>query len=147
MDSFFTPFPIPQTEEEAAAFVKPFEDDSSGASSKLVETMFLPGADPIKQERIAASFRQADKTMAIQALRDVIRWLQFDAETRLADLGGRLRNINAEPRSEQKPVRDNVVLVHGVGHFVPQIKPQAFNQALEQIIVELVVQGAETSNL
>ncbi len=134
VDRFYTAFPIPKTDEEAAAFVKPFEDDFAGTNSKFLETMFLPGADPVKKEEIAATFKRADKPMAIQALNDVVRWFRFDANDRLAALDGRLRNINAEPPANPRAVRENVILIPGVGHFIPQMKPAAFNRTLEKII-------------
>jgi pimeloyl-ACP methyl ester carboxylesterase len=134
VDSFYTAFPIPRTDEEAAAFVKPFENDFAGTNSRFLETMFLPGADPVEKEAITAIFMRADKTMAIQALNDVVRWYRFDADGRLASLGGRLRNINAASPANKAPPREGVTLISGVGHFIPQMKPVAFNQALEQII-------------
>ncbi len=137
VDSFYTPFPIPKTDEEAAAFIKPFEDEFVATNSKMVGSMFIAGADPVEKEKITASFGRADETMAVQALKDVVRWFRFDADERLAALGGRLRNINAAIPADQKPAREGIILISGVGHFIPQMKPVEFNQALEKVIIEL----------
>ncbi len=134
VDSFYTGFPIPKTDEEAAAFAKPFEDDFTGTNRKFLETMFLPGADPVKKREIVATFQQANRSMAMQALKDLVRWFRFVAASRLAGLGERLHNVNAAPSVEVTTSDHNITLVPGVGHFVPQMKPQAFNRALAAVI-------------
>ena len=137
VDSFYTPFPVPTTDEEAAAFVKPFEDDFFGTNKKFIETMFHMNADPAKKAKITETFTRADKTMAIQAMHDIVRWFRFDADKKIAQLGKRLRNINADPQGNQTPPHENVVLISDVGHFIPQIKAAAFNQSLDKAALAL----------
>ena len=99
--------------------------------------MFIAEADPVKKEKITASFGRAEETVAIQALKDVVRWFRFDANDRLSALGVRLRNINAVVPADQKPAQEGIIMIPGVGHFIPQMKPAEFNQALEKVISEL----------
>ena len=38
------------------------------------------------------------------------------------------------PTGKEKALHESVVLIHGVGHFVAQVKPDEFNEALNQIV-------------
>lgn len=138
VDSFYTSFVAPTTDEEAAALMKPFEDDFFGTNKKSLETTFHESADPAKKAKIIGKFMQADETLAIQALHEIVRWYRFDADKRLTLIDKRLRNINADLQGDQKPSRENIVLIQGVGHFIPQMKPVAFNQALEKAVSNLI---------
>ena len=137
VDSFYTSFVAPTNDEEAAALMKPFEDDFFGTNKKSLETTFHESADPATKAKIIEKFMQADETMAIQALQEVVRWYRFDADKRLTLIDKRLRNINADLQGDQKPSRENIVLIQDVGHFIPQIKAVAFNQALENAVSDL----------
>lgn len=137
VDSFFTPFPLPKTDEEAAAFMKPFEEDFFPATNSFMEAMFVTNADPEKKAKITETIMRTDETMAIQAMHDIVRWLRFEAAEKLAKLGNRLRNINAAVQDNQKPPHESVELISGVGHFIPQMKAGEFNQVLEQVISTL----------
>ena len=137
VDSFYTSFVAPTTDEDAADLMKPFVDDFFGTNKKSLETTFHESADPAKKTKIIEKFMQADETMAIQALHEIVRWYRFDADKRLTLIDKRLRNINADLQGDQKPSRENIVLIQGVGHFIPQMKPVAFNQALEKAVSDL----------
>lgn len=139
VDTFYTAFPLPQNDEQAAAFVKPFEDDFLATSRGMVNSMFLPSADSKKKSDIMQTVLAANQKMAVSALKDIVRWYRFDAASSLAALGKRLYNINADPGGTATATQPRVVLVANVGHFVPQIKPQAFNQALDGIVKKLSV--------
>jgi pimeloyl-ACP methyl ester carboxylesterase len=54
----------------------------------------------------------------------------------MASLGVPLWNINAEPQ-RNLPAKGNVVIIGDVGHFLPQVRPAEFNQALENILAKL----------
>ena len=139
VDSFYTSFAVPTTDEEAAALMKPFEDDFFETNKKFLETMFQTNADPATKAKIIEKFMQADETMAIQAMHDIVRWFRFDADKRLTQIGTRLRNINANPKGKQQPPREGVVLIKGVGHFIPQMKAAQFNQTLEKVVTDLLM--------
>jgi len=44
--------------------------------------------------------------------------------------------INAAPTGEEKARHEDVMLIPGVGHFLPQIKRVAFNETLGSILEE-----------
>ena len=141
VDTFYTGFPVPKNDQEVAAFVKPFEEDFKGYGGKLLRSMFTPQSDPALIDRISCMFLDADQTMTISALKNLLVWDRRDAPSSLARLDGRLRNINADPKGENQPLDKSVTLIAGVGHFVAQEKPAEFNRALESI-----VQGFESAS-
>ncbi len=134
VDTFRTGSPIPKDDQEAAAFVKPFEDDFKGHGGKFMRSMFTPQSNPALIDRIGGMVSGADQTMAISALKNILAWYRNDAAASFARLGDRLRNINADPKGENKPLDKSVTLIAGVGHFVAQEKPAEFNRALENIV-------------
>jgi pimeloyl-ACP methyl ester carboxylesterase len=134
VDTFYTPFPVPKTDEEATAFVKPFKDDFAGANKAFLETMFMPSADPRAKQKIIDTVLAADPKIALQALKDIIRWYRFEAESSLARLGNRLWNINTDPAGKNQPLNERVRLIAGVGHFIPQVAPKTFNDELRAIL-------------
>jgi pimeloyl-ACP methyl ester carboxylesterase len=134
VDTFHTGFPLPKNDAEAAAFVKPFEDDFKGHGEKFMRSMFTPQSDPALIDRIGGMVLGADQTMAISSIKNIVAWYRRDAAAALARLGDRQRNINADPKGENKPLDNSVTLIAGVGHFVAQEKPEEFNGALENIV-------------
>lgn len=141
VDTFFTGFPYPKTDEEIAGFVKPFEDDFTATTTGMVTNMFAPGTDPALVERAKGVILKADQAMAVEAMYDIFEWNRTQAEASLAALGPRLRNINGDPVAKEAPQHTSVRRVAGTGHFVQMEKPQAFNATLTEIVNEL-----ETAN-
>ena len=141
VDSFYTAFQIPKDPQKAkemvSGFMKPFEDNYSEASAKFMRGFFAPGADPALVERVAKTTLNTDKVMALSAMRNIFGWYQANTPAALDALGPKLRNINADPKAEGKPLHPSVTLVAGAGHFIPQEKPAEFNRALETIVSEL----------
>lgn len=129
VDSFYTPFPIPKTDAEAAAFLEPFAEDFADTSGRMLRSMFVAEADPAKVDSVMALFErtQTDEVIAIQALEDVLRWYRFDKDERLASLGGRLHHVNAALPADEEHAQEGIVWISGVGHFIPQMKPVEFN--------------------
>ena len=68
---------------------------------------------------------------------ELFLWNAEHADEDLTRYAGILYNINAAPTGEETAPNDHVVMVPGVGHFIAQVKPQAFNQALEDIMTKL----------
>ena len=134
VDTFHTGFPLPKNDKEVADFVKPFEDDFKGHGEKFMRSMFTPQSDPALIDRIGSMVLGANQDMATSALKNILTWYQNDAATSFARLGDRLRNINADPKGENRPLNKSVTLIAGVGHFVAQEKPTEFNLALENIV-------------
>ena len=134
VDTFHISFPMPKNDKEVAAFMKPFEDDFKGHGKKFMHSMFTPQSDPVVIKRVDAMVSGVDQTMAIDAIKNIFAWYRSDAAASFARVGDRLRNINADPKGENKPLDKSVMLIAGVGHFVAQEKPAEFNRVLESIV-------------
>ncbi|MGF1493668.1 MAG: alpha/beta fold hydrolase [Microcoleaceae cyanobacterium] len=136
VDTFYTPFEYPDSEEQIATFVQPFEEDFQATSEQLVRSMFTPAADPAVVDSVVTQMGDADQQMAISALSELFEWNVQDAAQDLAKYDSKLRNINGAPTGQEVPLDDSVTLIPNVGHFVAQSKPDEFNQVLEDILAE-----------
>ncbi len=137
VDTFYTPFEYPTSEDDIAAFVKPFETDFRGASDKMLRSMFAPEADPRVIEAIVARFSSGDPSVGVSAMHELFEWNARHAREDLRRFSKRLYNINAAPTGKESAPNPHVVMVPGVGHFIAQVKPEAFDKALEGIIKKL----------
>lgn len=134
VDIFFLPG-LPDSKDGVGEFMKPFEEDFQAASQAFVRSMFLPQADPKLVASIADTMSAANKDMAVSALRNTIGWLIDNTPALPGELAPRLRNINAIYDGEM-PERDDVVTIPEVGHFIAQVRPDAFNRALKKMLSE-----------
>ncbi len=141
VDTFYTPFEYPASQEAIAAFVKPFETNFHGSSNKMLHSMFTPQADPAVVDAIVDKFSDADPKVGISAMYELFEWNAHQAPADLQRFSSILYNINAAPTGKEPPPNAHVVMVPGVGHFIAQVKPVAFNQALEGIIARLTGAG------
>lgn len=135
VDTFYTPFAYPTSEEKIEEFVKPFKDDYAGTTDKMIRSMFTPNADPAVIESMVKQFAGANPDVGMSALYEIFRWKAKNGSDALDGFGQKLRNINAAPKGDEKPLHQGVTLIPGVGHFVAQVKPDEFNRALEDILV------------
>lgn len=136
VDTFYTPFQFPKSEAEIDGFVKPFKKDFSGTSQQLFQSMFTPNVDPELKDSLAEHFADANPEMGISAMYEIFRWNVKNVPDSLERYSNKLKNINAAPNGNEKPLHRSVTLIPGVGHFVPQVKPEEFNAALSRIISE-----------
>ncbi len=136
VDTFHTPFEYPKTEAEIRRFAAPFENDFKGTSESLVRSMFTPGADPETVASIVNQMSVASPDMGISAMYEMFRWRIQNIPSVLDRYSDRLRNINGAPTGQEKPLHESMTLIPGVGHFVAQVKPHAFNSALHRIMAE-----------
>jgi pimeloyl-ACP methyl ester carboxylesterase len=134
VDTFYTPFEYPKSQKDIEGFVKPFKDDFKGTSAKMVESMFTPEADPDVKAAIVKQMSAADQDMAVSAMYEIFSWTAQSGPAGLAKYADKLRNINAAPTGKETALHESVILVPGVGHFIPQIKPNEFNEVLEKVI-------------
>ncbi len=137
VDTFYTPFPYPRDQAGIDAFVKPFEADFEQATGQLIRAMFLPGADPARVDSLVDYFQATDRQMAMSALYQLFDWRMTRETASLARFDPVLRNINAAPTGKEKPLHEGVIMIPRVGHFIPQMRPRAFNRALQSLVVEL----------
>lgn len=107
----------------------------------MLHSMFTPQADPAVIEAIVTKFSSADPEVGVSAMYELFDWNAHQAPADLRRFAGILYNINAAPRGSEPPPNAHVVMVPEVGHFIAQVKPEAFNQALEGIITTLTRTG------
>ena len=134
VDTFYTQFQCPKSEKEIDDFVKPFKNDFKAASEQLMRSMFTPEADPDVITWIVSQMSVADQEMGISALYEIFRWNAKNVPSELDKYSKKLFNINGAPTGKEKALHEGVVLIYGVGHFVAQVKPDEFNEALNQIV-------------
>ena len=136
VDTFYTPFEYPKSESAINGFVKPFEADFYGTSEQMVRSMFTPKADPDLIQSIVNQMAAANQEMGVSAIHEIFRWNIKNVPSTLDHYSKKLRNINGAPTGKEVALHKNVTLIPGVGHFVAQVKPDAFNKALCKIIDE-----------
>ncbi len=136
VDTFYTPFHFPKSEAEIEGFIKPFKMDFIGTSQQMVQSMFTPNVDPELKTSIAKQFSGANPEMGISAMYEIFRWNAKNVPDSLESYSNKLRNINAAPTGNETASHKSLTLIPGVGHFVPQVKPEEFNAALSKIISE-----------
>jgi pimeloyl-ACP methyl ester carboxylesterase len=136
VDTFYTPFKYPNSEAEIEGFVKPFKEDFIGTSQQMVQSMFTPKADPELKASIVKQFSGANPEMGISAMYEIFRWNAQNVPSSLESYSDKLKNINGASTGNERALHKSVMLIPGVGHFVPQVKPDEFNAALGEIIGE-----------
>lgn len=136
VDTFYTGFEYPTSEKEIEGFVAPFKTDFLGTSQGMVQSMFVEGVDPQIKAVVSGHFDGANPEMGISAMYEIFRWSAANVPATLDSYLGKLVNINGAPTGEEKVLHESVRLIPGVGHFVPQVKPMAFNLELEKVIAE-----------
>ena len=134
VDTFYTPFVYPTTKDQIDAFVKPFQDDFTGASTGMVQSMFPPQADPVLVTNMVDYFSKTNREVGLSAMYELFIWSAKHRSAALNQFDDKLRNINADPEGKNQPMHSGVVLIPGAGHFVAQEKPDAFNHALDGIL-------------
>mgnify|MGYP004006551445 CR=1 FL=1 len=133
VDTFYTPFKYPKSEEKIEEFVKPFKKDFVATSEGLVKSMFTASADLELIESIAKQMSAADQSMGVSAMYEIFRWNAKNGPAELEEFSKILRNINGAPTGKEVPLHERVTLIKGVDHFVPQVKPDEFNKVLESL--------------
>ncbi len=136
VDTFFTGFPYPITDEEIAAFIQPFKDDFVKTGEGMIGQMLPPEPSPALVERIKSVVLKADQRMAVSAIHEIFDWNRTIGPASLQALGERLKNINGEPMGESIEKHASVTIIPGTGHFVQMEKPAEFNRALMKMVSE-----------
>lgn len=136
VDSFYTSFPYP-TGSKIAEFVRPFSENFGVAAENMIRSMFPPTSNKSVVDSMVKHFRSGNPEIAANAMTEVFVWAERDSAAAFKRTAAKFRNINADPLSSGKPLHASVVLVPGVGHFLAQENPAAFNRALEATLQTL----------
>lgn len=135
VDIFYGKF-VPLQGELAEMVIAPFREDFPKAMKDYIASMFMPTTDKTQVDRFAAHVVETSrKKVVIGSLEELFAWYRSEAQAELNRVGGKLRNINANPhpKNVNKP-HPSVVLIPGSGHFIEHEKPAEFNRVLEGMI-------------
>ena len=143
VDTFYTGFPYPQDDAGIQAFTQPFVDNFHETSAGMVRSMFPASTDKKIVDKVLAVTQAAHQEMAISAMIDIFHWNRDEGPQALKALGNKLHNINGEPMNKDVPPHPSVRKIANTGHFPLMEKPHEFNQALTDIVNELLHPGAQ----
>lgn len=133
VDSFATGFQWPEG-DKIPEMVAPFNDDFEKQTYKMASSMFAPTADKALVDEIASDMASAPKDVGVSAFTGLLEWVANDYQNARENLSMPFVHINAI-RKNMPIIKDKIVFVPNVGHFIPQEAPKQFNKALEQAIV------------
>ncbi len=133
VDSFATGFQWPEKQKIQEA-VAPFKENFKEQTYKLVTSMFPENADPALVNEIASDMASGPKQVGISAFSHLLEWMANNNYQKIREnLSVPFVHINALHKN-MPIIRDKIVFVSDVGHFIPQEAPEKFNEALEQAI-------------
>ncbi len=132
VDSFATGFLWPE-KERIKEVVAPFKENFREETYKLVVNMFPEDADPALVNEIASDMSSGPEQVGISAFSHLLEWMAEDYQQIHESLSIPFVHINALHKN-MPIIRDKIVFVSDVGHFIPQEAPDKFNEALEQAI-------------
>lgn len=145
VDAFYTPLAsVP--EEIKMAFLEKLKKDYPAALKETVGSMFAQSANPDLVNLTYKNMLGVDYMIGISALYECIKWNSQKEPSELKTFSGKLYNINGAPKGNEKALHNSVILIPGAGHFLPQVKPEAFNAALEMVIEKLQYSLKNTHN-
>ena len=144
VDAFYTPLAsVP--EEIKMAFLEKLKKNYPAALKETVGSMFAQSANSDLVNSTYKNMLAVDHKMGISSLYECIKWNSQKEPSELKAFSEKLYNINGAPKGDEKPLHNSVVLIPGVGHFAPQIKPKEFNAALE-VLVEKIQSSLENAH-
>jgi pimeloyl-ACP methyl ester carboxylesterase len=127
---------LAKTDQEIAALTKPFKEDFSKTTARLVRSMFKPTADPVLVNKISQDMSAAPPAVGNSAFKELLDWAA-NYSTAKANLKVPLYHINAKP-DQPSMKNDHIIYVENVGHFIPQAAPAGFNGAMEQTVAKIL---------
>ena len=132
VDSFATGFQWPE-KDKIREVVGPFKENFREQTYDLVTSMFPENANPAIVNEIASDMASGPEQVGISAFIHLLEWMADDYQRVHENLSIPFAHINALHKN-MPIIRDKIVFVSDVGHFIPQEAPEKFNEALEQAI-------------
>jgi pimeloyl-ACP methyl ester carboxylesterase len=132
VDTFYTPFPYPESEQGIKELMQPFEDNYADTLNNLVRSLFNSEVDPELVNSILTQMSAVDKQISISTLTSVLYWHIDNMPASLNKFYERLHHINGTPTPPGSP--DNITLIADAGHFVAQVVPGIFDEILLKIL-------------
>lgn len=136
VDAFYTPLAsVPK--EMKMKFHKWLKKDYPAALAETVTSMFVENADPGLVDSTYQKMLAGDRQVGVSSLYECIKWNSETEPLALKAVSDRLYNINGAPAGSKTAPHKSVTLIPGTGHFVPQVNPNEFNAAMENILQNL----------
>jgi pimeloyl-ACP methyl ester carboxylesterase len=131
-----------ETDEEAAAFMAPFEADFGAATRTFVRRIAGADTDPELVDRIADDMAAAPPQIALDAMRYAITNEQaVIAGLRQAAVPAVAINPGSPPTDIESLARHGIAttVLPAVGHFLMLQDPAGFNQLLHKVIEDFLI--------
>jgi pimeloyl-ACP methyl ester carboxylesterase len=136
----FQDFETEYTEDQFAAYIKPFEDNFTETTIGFVMSMFPPSADSVLVERIAKDMSSAPEEVALGSFRGLFKFKPLQV---LEQVNAPIYGINADmypvniEAGKKHASKFEIRIMKGYGHFLNQEDPEKFNTMLEEILEEI----------
>ncbi len=128
------------TPEQVEAFVAKFRTDFKDSVHRFVRGMFSPNADTALVEWVANDMASAPPPIALSALESSFNYSREITKTLLEiKLPVTAINSDSAPTDTASMQRYGVqvVIMHGLGHFLMMEDPKQFNDVLEGVIEKM----------
>jgi pimeloyl-ACP methyl ester carboxylesterase len=126
-----------RTPEEVEAFVAKFRTDFKDSVRSFVRGLFSTNADPALVEWIANDMSSAPPAIALSALESAFSYSREITKT-LLEIKLPITAINSDnaptDTASMKRYGVEVVVMHGLGHFLIMEDPKQFNDVLQGVI-------------
>jgi len=132
VDSFATGYQWPD-KNKIPEVVAPFRKNFANETYKMASNMFSATTDQSLVDKIASDMASGPEEVGISAFTRVLEWVASDYQSARENLSKPFVQINAFHKN-MPIIRDKIVIVPDVGHFIPQEAPKEFNAALEQAV-------------
>ncbi|MGD8781635.1 MAG: alpha/beta hydrolase [Ignavibacteria bacterium] len=131
-----------RNEEEIKQFMEAMGKDFQGTTYGYVSGMMFPeGADSMLVKKIADDMSNGPAEVGISAMANLIHYNYVEE---IKQLNIPVININADKwptnleKNQKIYPKFDVRIIKGTGHFLNQEKPDEFNNALKEVVAELM---------
>lgn len=126
--------------DQVQAFIQRLRVDFVDSTRALVKSMFLPKSDSGLVDRVATDMSSAPPAVALPSLESAFNYSR-DMPHTLEQLKLPVIAINADNAPTDIPSMEHygvqVMIMHGVGHFVMMEDPESFNRLVAEAIGKL----------
>ncbi len=132
VDSFATGYQWPE-KNKIPEVIAPYRENFANETYKMASSMFSPTTDQSLVDEISSDMASGPEEVGISAFTRMLEWVANDYQSARENLSKPFVHINALHKN-MPIIRDKIVIVPDVGHFIPQEAPKQFNAALEQAV-------------
>lgn len=135
VEAFFDDWPLIDAE--------PFRGNFGETTAAFVKSMFINESDRDLVERVASDMASAPATVGIGALEGIRKWAADDFDRAFREIRVPVRMIQRERIPDlltkvhshaPSLISFDIAVMSGVGHFLMNEQPQAFNRLLQSVV-------------